>query len=200
MWLMKTKLQWDALSIVYTGYHLVDYMIQPLNNKETNGEKTQTHGYVVTCSLDYCEWQQIFCVFCLHTVDAHHRGINERKNTLKEMFIFIWPELKLCKFVEGTNRAKFAANTARMFCSGSKNKRKKKKANQNKCHALVTSAQALACMKDVTAQWLPHLNYERAEHNNKPRQDHDQDASGHGPRRNSSQGFRIHCFNYILPC
>lgn len=105
MWLMKTKLQWDALSIVYTGYHLVDYMIQPLNNKETNGEKTQTHGYVVTCSLDYCEWQQIFFLFCLHTVDAHHRGINERKNTLKEMFIFIWPELKLCKFVEGTNRA-----------------------------------------------------------------------------------------------
>lgn len=200
MWLMKTKLQWDALSIVYTGYHLVDYMIQPLNNKETNGEKTQTHGYVVTCSLDYCEWQQIFlCVLFTYSRCAPPRNKWTKEYTERNVYLHLarTQTVQIC----GRNKqSEFAANTARMFCSGSKNKRKKKKANQNKCHALVTSAQALACMKDVTAQWLPHLNYERAEHNNKPRQDHDQDASGHGPRRNSSQGFRIHCFNYILPC
>lgn len=49
-----------------------------------------------------------------------------------------------------------------MFCSGCSEKRKKTKTNQNKCHALVTSAQALAGTQDVTAQWLPHLNYDQA--------------------------------------
>lgn len=74
--------------------------------QQGNKWRKNTNSWLCSDLLSWLLWVAAdFCVFCLHTVDAHHRGINERKNTLKEMFIFIWPELKLCKFVEGTNRA-----------------------------------------------------------------------------------------------
>lgn len=51
--------------------------------------------------------------------------------------------------------------------------------NKNKFHALVKSARALAGMQGVTAQSLVHLNYDRAQQQQQPRDvDRNQDKSG----------------------
>lgn len=91
---------------------------------------------------------------------------------MKEMFVLIC-QTQTVQICGRANKGEFVANTAGCSAVAASKKKKKRKTktktNQNKCHALVTSAQALAGMQHVTAQWLPHLNYDQAKQQQQPK-------------------------------
>lgn len=72
-----------------------------VNEEEAKWRETETHGDVVPRSLDCLRAAADFCC----QVGTHHWGINEWKNTLKQMFILI------CR-IQTNKQREFVANAA----------------------------------------------------------------------------------------